>query len=72
MHRKLFTAMGVVFTLAGVVAISGCNNEASKEPVPQSANELRTDRSKMTPEDKKLMEEGMRRAAEQMKRPGNR
>jgi outer membrane murein-binding lipoprotein Lpp len=57
----------ILTTLIIGVLIAGCSESASKEPVPTSANELRADRSKMTEEDKKKMEEGLKRAGESMK-----
>jgi outer membrane murein-binding lipoprotein Lpp len=58
--------LALVVLVIGVF-IAGCSESASKEPVPTNANELRADRSKMTEEDKKKMEEGMKRAGEMMK-----
>jgi|GEM_PF-3667475 outer membrane murein-binding lipoprotein Lpp len=68
-NRALKSHLILAFSLfvAGGL-IGGCSQDASKEPVPQSPNDLRADKSKMTEEDKQKMAEGMRKAGEEMQR----
>jgi len=67
MKRRGFTNVAFALALGGLCTLSlvGCKDDLGPSRAP-TAQDMRSDPTRMTPEQQKLMADGMRRDAERM------